>query len=465
MADDNMNRVDVLLSKLDRKQLEEFIRNECGENSKFRNRFLALGLGSVFAPTPEAYSDMVHDLIDDYSSSEGYIKYRDTFEFNRDMTNIFDETIYALENKQWNTALAILTGVADCLDDILYSGDDSAGELSSIVEIYFNRLFELASEDDLPQDIRDKIFKMALTRFNSGELKGSNWWWSWIELALDHADNPEKEDRLKEAMKTVEQHSEGWSAEHDIRTAQSYILEIMSKRGTLAEQRKFMYDNVSNPEFRDRLMEMAWDEKNYDEVLRLAKEGEAHDSTFPGLISDWRKWELKVYRQTDDKENILRLARFFFFNGGRFGEKEYYMGPMYDLMKSLINNDKWPEFVESLLKDENCIRSTHELFIYTQEKMWSRYMEYLRNNPNIYYLKNAPEEVREQYHDEFIALFAKRVRQFFLASSNRKDYSEGVQLLKELLQYGGTKEAQSIIEEQKSRKPRRPALIDELSKI
>ncbi len=38
-------------------------------------------------------------------------------------------------------------------------------------------------------------------------------------------------------------------------------------------------------------------------------------------------------------------------------------------------------------------------------------------------------------------------------------------MLKKLIKYGGEKEAESIIEEQTARRPRRPALIDELSKI
>ena len=37
--------------------------------------------------------------------------------------------------------------------------------------------------------------------------------------------------------------------------------------------------------------------------------------------------------------------------------------------------------------------------------------------------------------------------------------------LRKLIKYGGTKEAEQTVTEQKSRTPRRPALIDELSKL
>ncbi len=46
-----------------------------------------------------------------------------------------------------------------------------------------------------------------------------------------------------------------------------------------------------------------------------------------------------------------------------------------------------------------------------------------------------------------------------------KKYREGAEMLKKLIKYGGGAVASRIIEEQKNRMPRRPALIEELSKI
>lgn len=87
----------------------------------------------------------------------------------------------------------------------------------------------------------------------------------------------------------------------------------MSRSGTPKEQLRFMYDNVGNPDFRQRLLRLSWDKGDYKEVLRLAKEGVKHDSQLPGLVNDWRKWELKTYQHKNDKANILKLAQYFFF--------------------------------------------------------------------------------------------------------------------------------------------------------
>ena len=92
-------------------------------------------------------------------------------------------------------------------------------------------------------------------------------------------------------------------------------------------------------------------------------------------------------------------------------------------------------------------------------------MEYLRRNPSVYDIDDSPQEVKDLYRDEIIQLYSTSVRKFFQRASNRNSYHEGVGLLRKLIKYGGKIEADKIIIEQKSRTPRRPALIDELSKL
>ncbi len=97
--------------------------------------------------------------------------------------------------------------------------------------------------------------------------------------------------------------------------------------------------------------------------------------------------------------------------------------------------------------------------------MWERFMEYIRKNPSTYEIDDSPQEVKDLYKDEIIRLYTTAVRKFFQRASDRNSYREGVGLLRNLIKYGGKSEADKIIIEQKSRTPRRPALIDELSKL
>lgn len=466
MANKKIDNVEILLSKLDKRQLGDFIRKECINDGRFQDRFLALGAGTLFKPNPDNYTSRIEELIEDYAGRHGYIEYRATFDFNRAVTRILDEADEAMKNRQWDVAVAVLTGMAAVGDDILNSGDDSAGELGAIVSECFEKWHELCASESLPENIKDEIFELALTRFNEKNLKGWDWWWDWIEMSIRLADTSDKQNRIVETLDAIKTDGDEWSARHDAQTAQKYKLEIMSKQGSPKEQRKFMYDNVGNPDFRKKLLQMAWDEANYDEVLRLAKEGVTHDTEWVGLVSEWHKWEYQVYCHIGDKDNTLRLARHFFFNGGRWGDREFSIENMYLKIKTLVPLSQWSDYAKTLISESVSKRDNGRLlFIYTQEKMWERFMEYLRKNPSAYNIDDSPKEVKDLYRNEIIRLYSTSVRKFFQHASDRNSYREGVGLLRNLIKYGGKTEADKIIIEQKSRTPRRPALIDELSKL
>ena len=466
MAKKKINTVDLLLSKLDREQIEDFIRKECAHDGQFQDRFLALGAGTLFRPNPDVYASRVEDLIEDFGRRHGYIEYSDSFGFNRAVTRILDEADEAMRNGQWAVAVAVLTGIASVAEDIINSGDDSAGELGAIVYDCFEKWHELGSDPNLPISIKSEIFELALARFNDKDLKGWDWWWDWMEMAIDLADTPDKQNRVIKALDAIKPNGDDWSAKYNAETAQKYKLEIISRCGSPEDQVKFMYDNFSNPDFRKRLIQMAWDKTDYDEVLRLAVDGVNHDAEFAGLVSDWREWEYKVYREIGDKNNELRLARYFFFGGSRWGEKEYSMESMYSVLKALVPHEEWEKYVKSLIseaqKNKDIVRL---LYIYTQEKMWQEYMDYIRMNPSIYDIDDAPSEVKKLFRNEIVKLYASAVRNYFQRASNRDSYREGVAFLRKLIRYGGKEEAEQIAIEQKSRTPRRPALIDELSKL
>ena len=466
MSTRNIDKVDLLLSKLDKTQIADFIRKECCNSKQLQDRFLALGAGTLFKPDSAKYASRVEDLIEDYSDRHGYIDYRATFDFNCAVSRILDEAEDAMRKGQWEVAVAVLTGVASISEDILNSGDDSAGELGAIVSACFEKWHELCANETLPEDIKAEIFELALSRFFEKDLKGWDWWWDWMEMAISLADTSERQSRIIKALDAIKPNGDSWSAKHNAETAQKYKLEIMSKSGSPEDQIKFMYDNVSNPDFRNRLIQMAWDKADYDEVLRLAGDGVNHDAKYAGLVSDWHKWKYKAYHEIGDKVNELQLARHFFFKGGIWGEKEYSMESMYSSLKTLVSKDEWKKYVETLISEAQGKKDIIRLlYICTQEKMWQEYMDYIRKNPSIYNIDDAPKEVKKLFKDEIVKLSAAAVRNDFQRASNRDSYREGVTYLRKLIKYGGTKEAEQIVTEQKSRTPRRPALIDELSKL
>lgn len=466
MARNNLKKVDLLLSEFDKEQLANFIRTECSQNKQLRDRFLALGVGTFFCPEPKYYASRVEDLIDSYGGRNGFVKYNDSFNLNRDVMKILDEADTAVQNEQWDVAVAILTGVASVAEEIIYCGDDSAGELGSIVTNCFGQWHDLCANKFLPKKIHSEIFQLAISRFNEKDLKDWDWWWDWMEMAICLADTPAKQSMVFKALDGAEPKGDEWNSRTTVHNIQTYKLEMMSRCGTKEDQIKFMYDNVSNPSFRKRLIQAAWNNADYDEVLRLSIDGVNHDSEYSGLVNDWYEWQYRAYHKTGDRENQLQLARRFFLTGGRFGSSEYGTEAMYAAIKALIPADEWPKYVESLIDDASGPAASILLpFIFTAERMWNEYMDYIRTNPTIYNIDHAPLELKQLFRDELVQLYSAEINIFLAVASTRNAYRQGVEFLRNLIKLGGKNEAQQIVKEQKARTPRRPALIDELSKL
>ena len=152
-----LNDIELLLSELDRQQLCDFIRVECANDRYFQERFLALGSGILPSPKSGDYHARIMDVIEDFGDRHGFVEYNKTSRLNRAICEIIDEADMAIYNDQWDVAQAILDGVATSGEDILYCGDDSAGDLGDILN-YWN-LKQL-------QKLKDHLILMLLIFFN-----------------------------------------------------------------------------------------------------------------------------------------------------------------------------------------------------------------------------------------------------------------------------------------------------------
>ena len=144
-----------------------------------------------------------------------------------------------------------------------------------------------------------------------------------------------------------------------------------------------MEANLSNPTFRKLLIEKALSEKNYPQVEKLANEGIKQDEkSKPGLAADWKNYLLTMYLQTGDKEQIIRLARYFLLQHYlRYQPRQFY----YDLLKSYIPQEQWVAYMDGIIA-EICGNNIYGAFqaiaeIYIWEKQWDKLLAWLLNTP------------------------------------------------------------------------------------
>ena len=113
------NNLELLLTKLDKEQLCEFIKHECAKDRQFKQRFLALGEGTLFTPRYTDYQSQIKELIDEYGGKYGFVEYDKAFHLNRAVCAILDGADVAMYNHKWDVAIAILR-VLQLLEKIFY---------------------------------------------------------------------------------------------------------------------------------------------------------------------------------------------------------------------------------------------------------------------------------------------------------------------------------------------------------
>lgn len=463
---DKNTLIEKVLDSLNKDQLSAYIREECLRDESFCDRFLALGAGKAYAPRPEMYSMRIDNIIEDYMGRYGYVECRDTFDLNQDISSILEEANFAIEKGNYNVALAILIGTSNSAEEIINCGDDSAGELGTIIDECFEFWTQFALQP-LSDNLADTAYKYVMKKFKAKYLEGFDWWWNWLSLAVKFATTDKKRSAVLDELNKFKkpENDNDWSAKRNYDSSRKLRMELIAAGGSKEELRKYLYDNLDNVDVCLKLLQMTWDEGNLDECLRIAQKGE---SLCPRSLHLLRQWQLKVYMELGETSNIICLARKFFMEETRGGLFDNVLDcsneAMYSLMKSNVPKPEWTEWVEALAADPK-ISSSTLLYLFRKEKMWDKYIQYLSKHASLWLLENAPVQVRKLYKDEFVQLYAKCVEDHFRYASDRKGYREGAGMLVKLIKYGGKDEASIIIEKQKSRTPRRPALIEELSKI
>ena len=226
-----VNDIELLLSELDKQQLCDFIRVECANDRHFQQRFLSLGTGFLTSLKFCDYHARIMDMIEEFGDRHGFVEYSKTFRLNRAICQIIDEADMAIQNYQWDVAQTILDSIATSGEDILYCGDDSAGELGDILHYCFRKWRELTSDELLPEGKKSELFELFLTHFAEGCLKEFDWWWDWIQMAIQLADDEEKQERvIQELDKVINAKGDEWGVNYNRQVAQRYKLEILSKR-------------------------------------------------------------------------------------------------------------------------------------------------------------------------------------------------------------------------------------------
>jgi hypothetical protein len=456
-------QVNEILCAVPENELKDFIRSTCKKDKEFRCRFFAK-FASVNAPvSKELYAAQIRNLIEAYSDRYGFIEYRETREFGGAVSDILDNAGKDIEKGEYEKALAVIFTVIEEITPVLNSCDDSNGHIGGCIDSAFELMEELLNKK-LAEPLREKFFDELVTGYESRKLTGWDWSDNWIHYAIRLLKTPQEKKRIKSILSNIKPSGQDW--DWNYQSAQRLMLELITKTENAEAVTQYLKENVSNPNFREELIEQAIKAKDYEQALKLAGNGIiGDDKKHKGLANRWREYQLAVYQKQKDKENIIRIAHYFVMDSSGSQPMKYY----YDILKKTVPAGSWQEYLEEMIavilkkadwNDYNKIAS-----FYIWEGYWERYLALLQKNTTLSRIESAEKYLAGSYSEQLISLYDKEIRPFVENNVGRSYYKDACRYIRRMKKLGGSQIATQLIEALRMQYKSRRALLEELDKV
>ncbi len=452
--------IEDILSQRTKEELVRFLLDIAAEYDEIKQR-IELNLGDANnAEEIKKSIKLIRTFFNKNSDRHGFIAYGDTYEAVRGADLVLKKARDAFEHKKICHALELIFCIIHELMDLLESCDDSDGVVGGAIEENFGFIKEIVEEEEFNPDIKENFFnKLMEEAVNKRYDEWSDWRLELLVNCSELADSPSLRNRLENRLQSMVDDAEGdsWSVnyfnEKVFQIRYNLILQNEGEKAAL----DFVEQNLHFASFRKMTIERAMQNKDYDQAIKLARDGETKDKDLAGLVNNWREYRYKAYKFSGKLAEQRGLAMDFIL-AGRF---EYYQD-----LKSTYNNGEWiavyPQII-SLLEAQKRFHSGIYTRVLIEEGEKKKLLEYVKKSPSAvesYYKHLVPE-----FREEVFELFLKYIEQAAARAGKRRDYQEVCNIIRNLKKAGGENQALEIKRKLFINYANRPAFRDELAKV
>lgn len=449
-------QVKDLLQVIPHTELKDFIQENSEKDRQFRNHFLAY-FGHLNQKQSKAFfQKQIHSILKTAAGRDGWIGWQDMKYVVSSMQVFLDNSEKFVSNRNFKSVFYCNTALLEEMTEALQYGDDSNGEFGYFIDAALGFLYKLTQEK-LPDKLRKELFEYCITSFNQKLFEGWDWHLGMLHLACKMIDKEKDADSIIACLDTI---NEGYI----INQVQALKLDLLRKFKAKNEVDTFIHKHISNNAIRKKEIEKAFEEKNFERVITLSKDGIEWDKKDkPGLVKAWYNWLLKVAQVQRDTEKIIEYARFLFIDNF-YPEQDYYQ-----VLKDTVDRESWHEFLENIIKEITPTQSWTKIElirkIYIKEEWWDKLFLMLKQNPTLENIKQNESYLSKTYATQLIDLYDKAILKYLDEQMGRTSYRQACRYLRRMKKLGGTEQVNELIDIIKSKYPRRIALMDELNKV
>jgi len=302
-------KIELVLEKLSKEELQEYLQNTVLNNKKERDYFLLhfdYLLGE--AATPDKYQKIVQGIINNHSDY-GFIDYRATSAICSELDSLLDQARMSLKNNP-QQAFIISRVVIEAIPAMAETMDDSNGESSWVLETAIEIILDYLQQAD--EEFSERAFQWCMKIYLNDDY--SDYGYDDVDRLFDYfctADSIYKNQILNVLDKKISS-----TDEYDLSRRLFTKADLLALWGDHTSSRSIIMDNLDEPEFRQILVDENLKADKPVEAIKLINQGikVAEQKSHSGVVSSWQKQLLEIAKQQKDKDEIARLAGMLLIN-------------------------------------------------------------------------------------------------------------------------------------------------------
>ncbi|MFB9759571.1 SWIM zinc finger family protein [Ectobacillus funiculus] len=458
IEEETLPEIREVLNSLSKEELINIIIDISQKDKTLRNSLIATYQKNDGMLRVEQYKRLLQSIVNKYTGREGFIAYREVYDFVSELEGLLERIEDDVDNPISALDLVFLL-LEESIEAFQYA-DDSNGEIGALVTEVIDmirRTIEAIDRSDV--NLIEKAFYKLL------DLSEDKMFQGWDDFQIDvlticteFADIEVFRNELRiRVEQMINRRSHDEYGRYGTESMLNILFEMIEQYGTEEEAEQFMKDNLGFPSFRESYINKHIKEKNYSKVIELALEGEEQDKPYAGLVSGWKKIRYTAYKELSMKEEQEELARELLLDG----DFEYYK----ELKKLAVGDQDifYQHLKQELKTSKDWQGKNMYLKLIVEENDLNEIMEFVRENPGK--IETYAHMLVGKFEYEVIQVYRQYIQSVANSSSGRSDYQKVCKILKRYEKIAGKQSTEGIIRELSVAYKRRPAFIDELSRV
>lgn len=446
----------VVLNDLSKDELIRIVDEFAREDLILKNRLLLRYSKKTTGQELESFKSLVRAIVSKYLGREAFIAYRETSDFTGELGDCLLQ-IEESENAMIALELAFVL-LEEAIEAFQYA-DDSDGDIGGLVEntlevIDMTVIDAIESEYGQRQALFEKLLQQCERPIFEGWEEFRDTLLSICTYFADNEGNREVLTRKVESL--IDEEAPQYAQRYHNERMTRLLFELIEEYGTEEEADQFIERNLHYSSFREQLIQQYMVVEKYEQVIQLASDGEQEDQEYSGLVSRWKNYRYAAYKALSLHEEQQVLAQALFMAGDfeyyqelkRLTEdpKQYYV----QLKQELQQKTGWQarNLFQRLIEEENDVVEL---------------MAFVQKHPEL--IEQYADDLVDLYQDDIQSIYRAYIIRTAEGASNRRAYQEVCQMIGRYAKIVGEQYQQSIVDELSNSYKRKPAFMDELSRV